>query len=190
MHTLLLVAVETDSEEEACTHIEQFLDLHNMGDWWVIGGRWNGYFDGLNSLCAGDNPTRFLTAVDSMLHVRLQRLNELRQHFSGPDELIELHDPFGFTSAPDPKVVARQHAWFKDTADRFRDLLHRRDLPDESHWSVAMYLHQFATMIGDRPHVDAGVVDAHNDSCFVTDVRTRVETNPFHQWLTAVDIHT
>jgi hypothetical protein len=189
MHTLILLAVDAATSDEAEQQAEEWLAGHDLGDWWSIGGRWTGYLDGSNTLCAATDTERFTAVVTTMLQIRQARFNDLRQHLRGPDPAVEPYDPFGF-GGMDPEALAqRQQQWYLETSRLFTEMLTRRELPDDEYWMLGYYLQRFGALIMDAPHLEAGIIDTVNESVATAALLERCALTPERQWLVVVDVH-
>jgi hypothetical protein len=188
MHTVIFLAVEASDENEAREVVDGWMEETDLGDWWEIGGRWSGALGGRDVICAADSPTAFMEAVDQMLAVRLERINELRQRFVGPDPDLAISNMFGFPIDDVEVVTQRVHDRYRQEAAEFARLLESRDLPQST--LLGHHLWKFGALVAGYANVDAAVYDITYGSSDMAAIRERVSENPAEQFLVVVDVHT
>jgi hypothetical protein len=86
MHYLHLIAVEVDNHEEAVAEAESAVEPFGDGrvwDWYEVGGRWEGYFDGKDSVCCGNDPDQFQKALEWIEQTDAQECGRLVDELAG-----------------------------------------------------------------------------------------------------------
>jgi hypothetical protein len=190
VHTLLFLAVEADDETEAIESVESWLEEVELGDWWEIGGRWAGALGGPCALRASDDRAVFDKAIERMLTLRLQRVNELRQVLAGADPEVEVYNPFGFEVSDTDAARARVHANYNSSAETFSRLLAGRSLPGEEFRFLGYQLRVLGTLLAGYPSLEAGVFDISAHTSSLDDLYSRLDEQPANQWLVIADVHT
>lgn len=197
MHFVCLLAVEADSEAEARSMAESFLEPYGNGDvwdWYEIGGRWSGIFDGKDLLRYPDNPVVFRNKIEDSLQARDGEFRSLIRGFR-ENPVFTLGDSL------------RDHPDHPD-----RDLLHRRMnegiTKNRAEWEKVLnadslralgedvatgmlgyQLWKLGKLIAGYFNSESYFFDAEYHSASTEQMWERVEADPDNQWLVVVDLH-
>jgi len=103
MHTLQIMLVEADSAEDAIGEAEarsgyssdESGNSPDWSDWHVVGGRWEGHFEGSNALKYADNLTLAEDTIKEALLRRKAEMERLREeaNFEALATAVDNYDP-------------------------------------------------------------------------------------------------
>ena len=103
MHTLQIMLIEADSAEDAIEEVKSRTGLYGddagrgpgWSDWHVVGGRWEGYFEGSNALNYANNLTLAEDTIKEALRRRKEEMERLREEsdFEALATAVDNYDP-------------------------------------------------------------------------------------------------
>jgi len=192
MHVHHLIAVVAESEDEAASVVESFLEGYegSVWDWYEIGGRWSGAFgDGRDILCAEGNLERFMEMVDGGIASRLGEIRDLRRYLIGDDGSEDSYDPLGFGAPNTPEAKSYRAQHYLESAMLFAEML-RSDEPDDPRFEMLGWrLRKLGSLLSDYYLFDSMFFDAEAHTGRKDALVERVATSPGTQWLVSVDLH-
>ena len=189
MHVLQLIAVEAPDADGAVAAAGEFLDPYHdeVFDYYDIGGRWDGLFDGASTWCAAEDLPRFLDHVDTAVAGRHAAMRDLRRWLVGPDGTGEVHAPF--RSEPDAGVRARIDAAHVESAALFTEAM-SVPCPEDPRFEMLGYrMLNLGRLMAGYYTFESRYFDAVYGSPSPAHVRERVVDDPASQWLVVVDLH-
>lgn len=193
-----LIAVEAADAEEAINEAEHAISSYGDGDvwdWYTIGGRWEGYLGGANTLRFTDNPELFVQSVTDALKSQDATFRECKEYITGnhitlesaPDHVLglPLNNKEGYVERHN-KLIDEYHEHFKQvmTADSLSDLDHKVGM-------VGYYLRKLGSLVGGYYTFDSMFYDSVYGSPSAEAIKKRiVDPERAHlQHLVVVDLH-
>lgn len=191
MHYLHIVRVCADSKEDAIDAVHCALDDFSdvVYDWYIIGGRWDGYFDGKNTLCFKDNKELFFNELTKIKNRQDEKFVDLINRFNGTavkesqvgDSIfgLPIQDKLTFAENRTKQNEQFHSLWKK--------ILNSKTVPslDVNETLICYYLRNIAYMLEGYYWSGSGFYDAERYSA-----KPDIDTVFCDEdWLVAVDIH-
>jgi hypothetical protein len=197
MHIMHLIAVEADDEEDAVSAAEEAILPYGEGDvwdWYEVGGRWEGYFDGKNVVNFKENPEEFRKGLSSAAKAVNDEFRDLANKLSGKEiHETDTKDHLWGIPVKDRKGVAeRVTAHNEGTKELFDQVLSMDSLPPRN-LEIGMLgycMSNLGKLLCGQYQFHSFFFDAVAHEARVTDVMGRCEDEEGHrQYLVVVDLH-
>ena len=203
MHTVHLVAVRAEEEEDAIGMVEHALSPYGNGDvwdWYEIGGRWDGMLGGSNIICYEDDPTVFMSALRNADAYQTKMFREVRDMLTGrdvlPSEVPDDYSVFGLAVDKPKEDIAEMITERNKAACAKAEESLLLDRPPENYdfAMCAYYLRKFSNLLGGYYCWDSGFLDGVEASTSQRYLHERLNNEdigggPDEQWLVVVDLH-
>lgn len=194
MHYLHLLAVESDTAEEAIHKAESFVAPYEGAayDWFMVGGRWENMLSGKNVMCAVDDVTEFMAAVELANSWTVGKIRELVEQLTGrlgpgltPEEMAEQGvNPKKYRESRQRTETIRQAS-----AKEFNEMIADPSPLATRYGMTGWRLRQLGSLVAGYFTSNTMFYDAEYDSSDVTNLRERVIESPATQWLVVLDMH-
>jgi len=188
MHYLHVLAVEAETADDAVAQAEAFLASYQdqVWDWYEVGGRWDGYLAGSNTLQASVDAALFLSVVDDLEAARWASMRELRRHLVGPDGN---HETWVGQVEPGSEVAERLDAGYRCDAALYGEIMTAERFDRGEYEMVGYRMAKLGRLLAGYFEVDSLVYDAAWGTGSLGAVRQRVLDDPERQWLVVADLH-
>ena len=208
MHVLHVIAVEADNAEDARVAAESAIEPYGNGqvwDWYEVGGRWDGVFEGSNMLNYAANPEGFKAALERVRDNQNSEFCEALDTVLG--RTVEAGDVddhmFGIPVGDDKEGVAgRMTESNRKFGSLWARLVNQKVLPandpefgnDAGHVGMGMlghYLRKVGSALGGYYTFNSYYYDAVWGGTDTSQVLERCEGEDAGetQWLVAIDLH-
>lgn len=209
MHVVHLIAAEGDSIDDAQACAEQGIESYGNGDvwdWYVLGGRWSGYFgeqydDVLNFL---EDPALFKKSVDDAIANRNRFFSEEMRHLSGrphtsPDEFDD--SVLGLPINDKQAYMERRNEGYAKEAVCFKKLLECDTIEEYHSWCSTMEkegiygrllghrIYKVGKLVAGYYNFDSMFYDSVAGDCGTEYLWERCEKEPSLQYLFVFDLH-
>ena len=212
MHVLHVIAVEADDAEDARVEAESAIEPYGDGqvwDWYEVGGRWDGVFDGSNMLNYAKNPEGFRAALKRVRDNQNSEFCEALDTVLG--RTVEAGDVddhvFGIPIDDKEEVAKRRTESNREWGDLWKRLANQKVLPiydpefragpdnvqnlaGPAHMGMlGHYLIKLGNLVGGNYTFNSYYYDASWGGTETARALERCETAPERQWLVAIDLH-
>tara|TARA_B100000131_G_scaffold221323_1_gene212833 strand:- start:23881 stop:24489 length:609 start_codon:yes stop_codon:yes gene_type:complete len=201
MHTLHIIAVVAEDEEDAILAAESALEPYGQGrvwDWFDVGGRWNGALGGKNTLRYSDNPELWGATIDAVFERMDRTFNDLKDRITGRhislEDVSDTDNVFGLPISDKEAYVARNNEMNDKYADAFKRVMAMERVPrtpdalgDKS--MAAWTMEQLCRIVKGDYTYDTPFLDGEEGGVWRNGVDARCKEEPEMQWLVAVDLH-
>ena len=207
MHVLHVIAVEADDAEDARVEAESAIEPYGNGqvwDWYEVGGRWDGVFEGSNMLNYAKNPEGFKAALERVRNNQNSEFCEALDTVLGRTVGAENVDDnvFGIPVEDKEGMAERMNESNRKWGALWKRLVKQRVLPandpefgeDAGHAAMGMlgyYLRKVGNALSGNYTFNSYYYDAVWGGTETSQVLERCEFEDAgeRQWLVAIDLH-
>lgn len=193
MHFLHLVLVSAGDEDEALQEVECALDPFNgeVYDWYIIGGRWNGFLKGKNILRYDEDPDFFRSTLRDCKRNQDRQFIELVNCFNGAtvteSQIGDIHPVIGLPIVNKQAVAEENTRHNQHFSKVWEKVLASKEVPrlEGNDAMLGYYLKRLGNLLNGFYNSSSGFLDTEQDTCLPNPDGEFTKDN----YLVVVDIH-
>ena len=193
MHYLHLVLVSAGDEDEAIQEVEYALDPYDgsVYDWWLIGGRWSGFFKGKNILRYDEDPELFRSTLRDIKNNQDRQFRELVDRLTGAvvseEEVGDILPVIGLPIVNKKQVAEENTRHNQHFSKIWEKVLASKEVPHLEGYDAMLgyYLRSLGGLLRGFYNSSSGFLDTQASTCLPNPDGEYSEED----YLVVVDIH-